>query len=136
MATTEMLQYAMSIGKVLSISCHSSSTSNPAYYNAHIKSEPAMCTMPFPFVTLGPCTRAVLTNFSGNAIRFYEFFTASEVGQAAWRERPSHRLIAARCSCAPPYTTLLPLAARRRDSRGAGLWSRASRAYRPADALT
>jgi hypothetical protein len=58
-ATSEMLTFARSIGKTLSISCHSSSTSNGAYYRDHI---------------------SILTQFSDNVLRFYEFFTAAEVG--------------------------------------------------------
>jgi hypothetical protein len=54
-----MLAYAQSIGKTLSISCHSSSTSNGDYYFEHLK---------------------ILSAFSDNAIRFYEFFTADVVG--------------------------------------------------------
>jgi len=49
-ATAEMLAYAQSLGKVLSISCHSSSASNQAYYNSHV---------------------AILAAFPSTAIRFY-----------------------------------------------------------------
>lgn len=46
-------------------------------------------------MTLEPWICAVLTNFSGNAIRFYEFFTASEVGLAIGKSED--------IACADPY---------------------------------
>lgn len=57
-ATQEALAFAATLGKVISVSCHSSSTSNPSYYYDHI---------------------AILQQNPTSAMRFYEFFRPSDL---------------------------------------------------------